>query len=54
VLADHPHHTGYTIPDPMRRVVETLEPTCVFPWCTRPAHHHSDTQHGDPCPLVEV
>jgi len=56
VLATHPHHTGYTIPDPMRRVVETLEPTCVFPWCTRPAHRcdsdhttaycHHDPPHG--------
>lgn len=38
-LADHVPATAYEIPDRVREQVSLRDPTCVFPWCTRPARH---------------
>ncbi len=46
-LADHVAVDAYEIPDRLRERVTLAQPTCVFPWCTRPAHS-CDLDHIDP------
>ena len=38
---------AYEIPDRLRHRVTLAQPTCVFPWCTRPARS-CDLDHIDP------
>jgi hypothetical protein len=43
-LADHVDVDRYEVGDRMRTRVSLLHPTCVFPWCTRPARR-CDADH---------
>ena len=36
-LADHESVDRYEVSDRLQAKVELLHPTCVFPWCARPA-----------------
>lgn len=36
-LADHVHVEAYEVPDRIKEHLALRDPTCVFPWCTRPA-----------------
>ncbi|MFC6286852.1 hypothetical protein ACFP3Q_11625 [Nocardioides sp. GCM10027113] len=46
-LTDHAAVDAYEIPDRLKTRTSLLTPTCVFPWCTRPAHR-CDHDHTIP------
>lgn len=46
-LADHHHVAAYETPDRLKHQSETINHTCVFPWCTRPARK-CDKDHNVP------
>ncbi len=46
-LAEHRHTDAYAVPDALREQTGLLHPTCVFPWCTRPARI-CDRDHLEP------
>jgi hypothetical protein len=46
-LADHAPTEAYEVRDRLRTRADLLNPSCVFPWCTRPARR-CDHDHGVP------
>ncbi len=46
-LADHHHVNAYEVPDRIREQSALINPTCVFPWCTRSARR-CDSDHIQP------
>jgi hypothetical protein len=46
-LAEDQHTESYAIPDRLREQTQLLHPTCVFPWCTKPARC-CDLDHIEP------
>jgi hypothetical protein len=46
-LADHAQTEAYEVRDRLRTRADLLNPSCVFPWCTRPARR-CDHDHGVP------
>lgn len=48
-LADRVSVDGYEIPKGLAERVRLTHPTCVFPWCSRPARR-CDLDHGVPWP----
>ncbi|SDE59776.1 HNH endonuclease signature motif containing protein [Auraticoccus monumenti] len=41
---------GYEVPDRLREHIALRDRTCVFPWCSRPAHPRSTRQRNDGTP----
>jgi hypothetical protein len=48
-LNDHLDVEAYEIRGRLREHVVLTHPTCVFPWCTRPARALEPDQHGADC-----
>ena len=46
-LTDHHHVNAYEVPDRIREQSALINPTCVFPWCTRSARR-CDSDHIQP------
>lgn len=46
-LADHVQSDAYEIAERLKTRTDLLNPSCVFPWCTRPARR-CDHDHGVP------
>ena len=46
-LNDHHHVNAYEVPDRIREQSALINPTCVFPWCTRSARR-CDSDHIQP------
>ncbi len=53
-LAEHVSVDAYEIPDRISQSVALRDPTCMFPWCTRPTRklrpdeHPADSDHHQP------
>ncbi|MDO9458254.1 HNH endonuclease signature motif containing protein [Nocardioides sp.] len=46
-LAEELHTEAYAVPDRLREQTKLVNPTCVFPWCTRPTEC-CDCDHIEP------
>ncbi len=53
-LNDHHHVNAYEVPDRIREQAALINPTCVFPWCTRSARSVATATTSSPTTRAEL